>query len=118
MIFATALSRPGRLCQPNSSSPTNVECHEALVGVISNPGGYHTNLTGASAGERRGVFNLPCRLPLGRGPGQADPLEFFFANKDMLDIYQGVISRFGSSDQMAATGTITCEGKKVQWWID
>lgn len=99
----------------NSSAPTNDECQDACQGVASDAGDWFANLTGIAAGARRSVVGYPCQFALGRGPGQADPLEFSFANQDILDIYDRVISRFGSSGRTAATGTMTCEGKKVQW---
>lgn len=102
----------------NSSAPTNAECQDACTGVSSDAGDWFANLTGIPAGQRRSVVGYPCQFALGRGPGQADPLEFPFANQDILDIYDGVISHFGSSGRTAATGTMTCEGKSVSWWVD
>ncbi|KAI0126819.1 hypothetical protein BJ170DRAFT_596388 [Xylariales sp. AK1849] len=102
----------------NSSAPTNAECQDACQGVNSDAGDWFANLTGIADNERRTVVGYPCQFALGRGPGQVDPLEFSFANQDILDIYDGVISRFGSSGRTAATGTMVCEGKQVTWWVD
>ncbi|KAK6070126.1 hypothetical protein SCUP234_06884 [Seiridium cupressi] len=102
----------------NSSAPTNAECQDACHGVASDAGDWFANLTGSAPGERRSVVGFPCQFSIGRGPGQADPLSFSFANQDILDVYDGAISRFGSSGRTAATGTMTCEGKKVTWWVD
>jgi hypothetical protein len=102
----------------NSTAPTIAECQDACRGVESDAGDWEADLTGSADGERRTVVGYPCQFALGRGPGQADPIQVTYANQDILNIYEGVIQRFGSSGQTAATGTMICQGKLLRWWID
>lgn len=102
----------------NSTAPTIAECQDACRGVESDAGDWGADLTGSADGERRSVVGYPCGFSLGRGLGQADPIDITFANQDILNLYAGTISRFGSSGQTAATGTMLCQGKLVRWWID
>ncbi|KAK8034078.1 glycoside hydrolase family 18 protein [Apiospora rasikravindrae] len=102
-----------------ADSPQTAECQDACRGVASDAGDWGANLTGLPEGQRHTVVGYPCGFSLGRGPGQGDPLEFDFQNQDILDVYQGAIDRFATADgRVAATGTMSCQGKRVQWWVD
>lgn len=102
-----------------ADSPKTGECEDACRGVASDAGDRGANLTGLPAGQRHSVVGYACGFSLGRGPNQPDPLEFDFQNQDILDVYQGAIDRFAAADgRVAATGTMTCQGKSVQWWVD
>ncbi|KAK8111729.1 chitinase [Apiospora kogelbergensis] len=118
-------NKPG-YCTPQTwtnlttaDSPKTGECEDACRGVASDAGDWGANLTGVAAGQRRSVVGYACGFSLGRGPNQPDPLEFDFQNQDILDIYQGAIDRFATADgRVAATGTMVCQGKSLQWWVD
>lgn len=104
----------------NDTNPTVSQCGDACQGVSSDAGDWIVNLTGSADGERRRLIGYPCEFALGRGEGQADPIEFYMDNQDILDIYAGVIDRFNndSSTRVAGTGTMTCSGLLVRWWVD
>lgn len=102
----------------NSTSPTIAQCQDACQGVNSDAGDWFANLTGSADGERRSLVGYACQFSVGRGCGQEDPLEVDIANQDILDIYSGVIARFGSSGLTSASGTMNCSGKILRWWVD
>ncbi|KAK8031382.1 glycoside hydrolase family 18 protein [Apiospora arundinis] len=114
------LLHPADLDGPDEGRlPKTGECEDACRGVASDAGDWGANLTGLPAGQRHSVVGYACGFSLGRGPNQPDPLEFDFQNQDILDVYQGAIDRFATADgRVAATGTMTCQGKSVQWWVD
>jgi hypothetical protein len=104
----------------NDTDPTVDDCGYACrIGVAGDAGDWAADLTGSADGERRRVVGFPCEFAIGRGPGQADPIRFSMANQDILDIYAGVIDRFNSSTgRVAGSGTMTCEGLLIRWWVD
>ncbi|ORY57816.1 uncharacterized protein BCR38DRAFT_448739 [Pseudomassariella vexata] len=102
----------------NSSAPLISECYDACRGVSTDAGDWYADLTGKPEGVKSLLVGYACTFSIGRGPSQGDPLAFSLHNQDILDIYDGAISRFGSDGRVSASGTMICEGNQVAWWVD
>ncbi|KAK6201905.1 hypothetical protein LQW54_009219 [Pestalotiopsis sp. IQ-011] len=99
--------------------PTAAQCQQLCSVVSGDAGDWSANLTGATLSEKRGLVDgYPCHFSLGRGPGQRDTLEVSLDDQDILYIIDGAVTKFGSGGKVAATGTMTCQGENVTWWVD
>lgn len=103
-----------------SGPPTVTECLDTCRGVLSDAGDWGVDFTGKPPGYIDNMLGYPCGFSVGRGAGEPNDYSFLMHNQDIIDIIDEVNQRFGGlhGGNVAAEGTMNCEGHLATWYVN
>ncbi|CAI6297407.1 unnamed protein product [Periconia digitata] len=104
----------------SSKTPTTAQCMNTCRSILSDAGDWIVDFTGHPEGYIDKLSQSSCSFSIGRGAGEGLDYRFHMHNQDIVDIIDDVNRRFGGlhGGNVAAEGTMECEGHQATWFVN
>lgn len=102
-----------------SGSPSMAQCEDTCGGVIGDPSEWGVDFKGKPAGYVDHMMHYPCGFSVTRQDGDTADVSFSMINQDIIELIGETINQFGGAHggNVAAEGTMECEGHTYKWIV-